>query len=323
MSKRIKSVYRNFAELTHEWVLDPQRPIRCGNGFGEYGVIYSYGRHFPIARIVEDKKKGKVMYFTLATYSSTTGKHVSDVERGTRHIEKLYMIDVPTSGEVPYHNTNIKYWENKIKNALGKIPKARKGKEWALKEALHNVIQLEKYVAWFKVKLDKETKKLIVSAKSDVWTEQIAEWKEKKAAKDAYNEEHWDEVEAKREADKIKRKEAKIALGLKKHEESIAKWRAGETYRLPRVYGMKDMLRYNDREGRIETSQSVQIPVEIAKRFYERVQKVIKKGGCVDNCNDKLMDYEVKEIKVDELIIGCHRISMIECDNIAKQLNWI
>lgn len=93
--KRVKLVYKNISEISHLWIHEIQQEARCGNAFYEDGIIYSYGKHFPIAKIEKDKKGNKTVLFTLDAYSRTTAKHIRDVQMACSHVDKLYMVDMP------------------------------------------------------------------------------------------------------------------------------------------------------------------------------------------------------------------------------------
>ncbi len=320
--KRPKLVYKNISEIAHLWIHETQPEARCGNAFYEDGVIYSYGKHFPIAKIDKNKRGEKTVLFTLDTYSSTTGKHIRDVKYACSHADKLYMVDVPRWGQ-PRHDVNIKYWINKVQNYVSKIPKVRDNKEYLVRDAQAEIAQLNKYLQYYKLKLDKQQKKIVKSADPVLWEEDIRLFKEKKAIREAYLEEHWDEVQEKRKLDREKRAEAKRIAEEKKYAEDIEKWRNGQGYATAWRYKTPhSLLRYNESQDRIETSQSVQIPVEAAKRLYNRINKVIAAGGCVETCPDKILDYQVKEITKDRLVVGCHNIPMTEVQRIAQQLQW-
>lgn len=318
--KRPKLVYKNISEIAHLWVHETQPEAKCRNAHYRDGVIYSYGEHFPIAKIVKDKKGEKTILFTLDTYSSTTAQHIRDVAQACRHLPKLYMVDVPRWGE-PVHSRNIIHWVRKIEEATNKIERAKDNKKWYLRQAQDELAQLEKYIKYYKIKTDDSIKKVRKLCKPELYEKQIREYEEKKAAREKYIEEHWDEVQEKRVQDRVKRQEAKRVAAEKKYKEQIDNWRAGQGYRIPRQYGGYDLLRY--RNGRIETSQSVQVPVEAAKRLYERMIKVVAAGGCIDTCKDKILDYQVKEMTQAGIKVGCHYIQMQEIQNMAQQMGWI
>jgi hypothetical protein len=322
MAKREKLVYKNISEIAHLWAHERQEYARCGNAYYEKDIIYSYGRHFPIARIHTNKKGEKTVLFTLDTYSSTTAQHIRDVDRACSHMNRLYMIDIPTYGD-PNHSKNIEYWLTLIANNLGKIDKARDNKLYLLRAAQSELAQMDEYLLFYKLKDTKEVKVARKSIADPKWELQIKEYNEKKAAREQYEQENWDEVQQKKDADRRKRAETKQIKLLEKYREQIDKWRTGESYRIPYTYNGGTLLRYNSGKNRIETSKGVEVPVEAAKRLYNRIQKVNKQGGCADNCTDKILDYAVNEIAPTHIKVGCHTIATEEIESMAKQLQWI
>lgn len=77
----MKTVFSN-QELFHIYASGTQSHGRSSNGnvYFEGGVLYSYGKHFPIAMEYGDK-----YLFTNDSYSMTTSKHVSQARRALRH----------------------------------------------------------------------------------------------------------------------------------------------------------------------------------------------------------------------------------------------
>lgn len=62
----------NNRDVAHCWAHQRKHSGKGSNFFFEGAVIYSYGRHFPIARI-----EGDTVWFTTKTYSISTSKHIS------------------------------------------------------------------------------------------------------------------------------------------------------------------------------------------------------------------------------------------------------
>ena len=85
------------------------------NIFTDGTIIYSYGYHFPIARILPN---GGVLY-NKTRYSNTTSKHQCHVRRsiGRRNCIVCHAID--------YHTNEVRT-KNEIRSLLLKIPKCRK-----------------------------------------------------------------------------------------------------------------------------------------------------------------------------------------------------
>lgn len=83
-----------------------------------------------------------------------------------------------------------------------------------------------------------------------------------------------------------------------------------------------DYLRYNGK--RIETSQGIEIPLQIAQEAFNFIRNILPQGGCLDgSCDYEILDYKVKSITQDYLEIGCHRIEISEINNLAKELKWV
>jgi len=326
-TKRVKKVFSNMYDIAHIFANEPGRDCKFGNGFVENDVIYSYNYHFPIAKRYIDKKGKVTIFFTLDTYSNTTAKHIRNVSAATIQLDRLYMYNVPRYDETN-HGNNISYWIGKIKECLQKASKARENKSWIISEAHGHVQKLQKYMEFFKLKADKEIKKVVADALDDKWQREIEEYNKKKAEKEADP-----FIEEKREKARLAREKAE----LKKNAEQIVKWRNFEvnspylevskrmrwssTYR-----NLPDLLRYDPMKERVQTSQRVEIPVEAAKKFYRYIQVILAKGGCNSEecCNYKLLDtYNVTEITEEHIKVGCHTIKMDEVHNMARSLEWI
>jgi hypothetical protein len=221
-TKRQKTVFSNMSDIAHIFANEPGRNCKFGNGYVENDVIYSFGRHFPIAKRYVDAKGKTTIFFTLDTYSNTTAKHINAVSVATRHLDKLYMPKVPGYYSTPDHDTNNSIWRSKIEKFLKQATSARENKAWYVQDARSCVGQLETYIAFFKLKVDKFTKALIADAKSDKWEKQIEEYKKKKEARLA------DPKLLEKQEKARKYREDKE---LRDNAEQIEKWRNFEVYK--------------------------------------------------------------------------------------------
>ncbi len=103
---------------------------------------------------------------------------------------------------------------------------------------------------------------------------------------------------------------------------TLAKWRNFEFTGYFNNHTGFDFLRFNEVENRVETSQQVRIPADIAKHFYGLVLRTISLGGCTD-CNIRLMNaYEVKQINKNFIQVGCHKIEIKEIQALTNKLGW-
>ena len=309
----MKTVFQDASQVAHIWANQSQlNASNSGHNFYCEGkTIYSYGSHFPIATIIENPKTlRRVCLFTNRTYSNTTSKHIA-MARQANHLPLVYMENVPCGYDLTnvftkkidsdFHKKNIAAWEYDLKVNFAKLETARK-KEIYLDKIAITTGEINKYLEFFGLKAPKILKELLQNANPEKYQAYLQ--KESKRIK----------------AEQLK----KTKLRLAAFAESVTKWRNFETHRLfDRVD--YDFLRYNSENNRIETSQQVQIPLEIAKRFYTQIKEVISNGGC-DNgkCEGVLGlfmgEFEIKEINANFIHIGCHKILMSEIETIIKTL---
>lgn len=110
----MKTVRRDVA---HCWAHQTQSEARTpgsGNLFFRDDTIYSYGAHFPIARIVKMRNGESAVLFTTRDYSNTTAKHKSEVLGACRHMPVFRVRDVlATPGK-----THIADFTKRVKNAI-------------------------------------------------------------------------------------------------------------------------------------------------------------------------------------------------------------
>ena len=330
MSKRIKKVFTRFDQIVHLFAHQTQDEARGGRGYFRDNVIYSFGHHFPIARIFTDDAGKKTVFFTTREYSGQTTQHKKSVRSACSHMDLLFMKIVDKSSnpfsdcsyELYEHKENINDFVQKILENLAKFPTARDNKAYLLRTAKEQKELLVKYLEFYKIEnLPKSVTEVIESVDAPTWLLEVDSFNKKKEEREKYNQEHFEEIQAKKQA-----------KTLKENKSQIEKWRNFEVvhpYKVGKHYGnyynkdvYPDLLRYNKSKERIETSQGIEVPIEVARRFYNRIQTTLLTGGCVDNCGDKILDYTVKEITSDYLLVGCHKILQTEIENIAQYLGW-
>lgn len=157
----MKTVFSN-QELFHIYASGAQNHGRSANGnvYFENGVLYSYGKHFPIAL----KYRGKYL-FTNDSYSVTTSKHVSQARSALRHrevislpclriIQEMLWIKERAKQGDKYYKQDLpkqaaaycKGMAREINNAQDKLSRARS--EW-MKEYWQGEIELHEFAARF------------------------------------------------------------------------------------------------------------------------------------------------------------------------------
>ena len=259
------------SELAHKWANQHQNSGRNQNGsmYFHGPTIYSYGQHFPIAKHVRNEKGERAILFTERSYSNTTAKHMNHVWMSCKN-DNIINCYRPDST----HEENFQFWaKNAEEFGASKLAKARKPEKY-LKILSDVELVSTKYANFFGLELP-EYLKAVISIKDK---NEFLQFADKKA-----------EYEKAEKARKLKQQK-------KEFKEQIKKWFNGELYRLNTTYKF-DFLRI--RENRVETTQAVQIPIEIAKRLYLKIKTDTLAVG------DKILDYSVNNVG-KEIKIGCH-----------------
>jgi hypothetical protein len=256
------------SELAHTYANQSQNSGRSSSMFFEGRTIYSYGYHFPICSIVANQQGEEALLFTTRGYSNTTGKHITIVRSATNQYKKIYCNNPKGS-----HNENFKAWLSSSETIAKNLINARKPEKY-LTEIAYNKRQAEQYCEFFGIDIPENLQNVFnISNKQEylsLYEKQI----------------EFEKQEAKR---RLREQRAKF-------KEQFKKWINDETDRLYTSYKY-DFLRV--KENRIETTQAVQIPMEIAKRLYLSI-----KNGSL-SVGDKILNYSVDKIG-QEIKIGCH-----------------
>jgi len=118
---RRKSMAYSNSDVAHNWAHQTEQKCRGNNVFYEGNTIYSYGYHFPIARI--DTEKNIILY-TANTYSTTTARHKSIVWEAISH-KDVIVVDNVIAESTADHLLNVKGAIDDIKQLLTKAARAR------------------------------------------------------------------------------------------------------------------------------------------------------------------------------------------------------
>ncbi len=319
------------SQVAHIWAHQSQNEGRnAGNNFYFKGqTIYSYGSHFPIATIV-----GHDVLLTMRTYSNTTSGHVWNVKGAISHKNIIYCYDVPTiygqstlakDNKAGYlkttHANNLNRWKQEIKSLFDELGNKRiRDVQSRINAINEHINKLQTYCNYFKIKIaDKELKGLLKLVQSDNFIESARIAKEKANKM----------IERQNEA-----KENKLKLAAKTYTQYIKLWRENDSEAITNLPDkIKSLvnfyrntgnafthLRYNKGENRIETSKGIQIPCDIAKRAFIRL------NGCMEgSCNElniPVMSYTITKTDKETITAGCHTIPKSDIKYIAQLLNW-
>jgi hypothetical protein len=268
-------------EVAHLWAHQTQESARNGAGhrknfYFEGATIYSYGRHFPIARIIEHNGK-KAILFTTEGYSVTTSKHIHLVRRAIpKDIPVFYVSDVSRMPD----SRDIKEKQDKAANMVAKSRRARTYKASYLSNAQETLMDAQLMQEFFGIDY-------VVFKMGDLGI--LA-----------------DEIEKARKVD-AENKRKQEAARLQAAQESIENWKNGVPYanvpyNIHWAYGRIE-------KGELVTSKGARVPIAHISRVSRIVRGYITQGKTFVTNGHKipLGPYQLSEITADgPLRAGCH-----------------
>jgi len=263
--------------------------------FFEDKVIYSYGYHYPMAKIIDG-----FALVNSSRYSNTTAKQTSFLKRA------LYqtIIEVPNP-KAKSKEDHIKNMDNFFDNVIQYQKKASRARtednrDFYEMQAREEVEQLTQYVELFKIKPLKKYRLLIESNDLSETTE----------------------AEIIRRIKAEKRAKAKL---IKAQKDALKDWKKGKRVHIMMNHSGGELLRIKGES--IETSKGIKLTFEEGKRLFKIVNKVRgqKEDFKPENRALKVNGYySIDYINTKgDLKAGCHFIKWEEIKETAKKLNWI
>lgn len=319
----MKTVFTN-RELAHVWAGQKQETGRGSNMFFEGPSIYSYGRHFEIARWY-GKGPGAVVLYNSASYSNSTAKHKNYVLRAVNHVRVFH---VPSMTD---HGANVCAYLADVEKARAAALRAVKYGPMHKEEAERAARAAAQYVDAFKKEIPaklrdevKRTLKLVTAGKLFTAAElaRIAGSDERRRASDQ-------KATARREAERVAWEAGAPARKMNaEHEEAarewlrreapsmLERWTAGadvDTEKCHAAITLPTRLRLKD--GRVETSQGAQITERRARELWAALVRGADVAGQV------LDNYTVTSWDGAVLRVGCHNITREELERMAAALD--
>lgn len=135
--KRTRYVYPP-EQVAHLWAHQAQESARNqqGNFYFAGPTIYSYGSHFPIARITEHKISGKqVVLFNRHGYSPTTSGHKGMVRCAMTNAQVSLKVNDPNADHLAGHKNNYQDLVEQYEKELEAAARARSNKDACLARA--------------------------------------------------------------------------------------------------------------------------------------------------------------------------------------------
>jgi len=320
----MKSVYDTNHELAHAWAhqLSPKGRTPNSNFYFEGKTIYSYGKHFPIATLLDD---GTVQ-FTSRGYSITTnGKHLPAAHSAVSHLTYAPSCHTPFIDSWKSHIlTNADDFRVAIQLAVHKVQRSTTAKQLVRnQETLQNAVNAaQAWANWVEEKNGIDALEWKISRDDrHTWLTVFENLASQIAAADSWLGNTEDETFkqmlannrqvrtahlAREKEAKRKQEEERIAV----YQQRLQEWRLGGPNNIPHVWGDSTAhLRWNCMSTGwfLQTSKGINIPKQEAILAFTLWKKDKIVGHKVDG-------YLVTHNADGYLQAGCHRISWEEIE---------
>ena len=282
----MRRVLKNHDEVCHVWAQQTQSEGRAGNIFFRDKSIYSYGRHFEMARFIDDE----TVFITPRRYSVSTTNHLSLVRQAVRH---KTVFTVP---DFTYHPDNVRYLIDKARDHFDKAKRARKYADWEIRSGRETAETTRAYITKFQVAVPDSHVELWQALHTDTYlnSEVQATLLAKARAAQA----------AEREATK----QARLARE-REEAERLEQWVRGEL-----DWGRFSAMRLRVKGDTVQTTHGANVPVIEARKLY----RALKAGMNIEG--QQVGYYRVTRVTESELVIGCHNIPLSEVERIAPEV---
>ena len=306
-------------QIAHRWAQDKGAKLTGYAMFCASGIIYSHGRHFPIARFVSTpERRGKpsqrVVLFNADGYSVSTSKHQSYTRRAIPAGVPVFKIPALSEYEdytAPVYGKRVLAWHvEKAAELYAKAQRARTNGPYLEADAERHLGEAERFAAAFGHRWKRPAS---LAKLAEAVAKETA--KQAKAAKKARAEqEERDRIraEAQREQDAA----------------WFADWQAGKSRHCPASYrsrpdGTAYVTRLRDSgEDELRTSQGAVVPWEHAVKAFRFIRLCVEKGeGWQRNGRTvRVGHYQIDRIEPNgDMTAGCHRFAWDAMRELAER----
>ena len=291
----MKKVFSSHNEVAHIWASRSQYEGSASRIFFEDDVIYSYGRHFPVAKFGAD---GITVLFTDRGYSSSTGKHKSIIRGAIPCDYRVIYCDDPTRSD----EHNLSRWKNTVERLRADF--AAK----TLRISRGNIA----------VEINMQTN--AAREYCDALKIGHPEWLKSSADEIAAREYVYELAKAREVKKEANRKERERLAGIEASER-ITLWQNGENVPQNGFSYCATLLRLKNDE--IQTSRGANIPVADALKLWPLLLRAKQSGKTLEAGLHQinLGPYRFNSFDGQTLIVGCHSIAWDQLEKMADQLN--
>jgi len=280
----MKHALRNHNQVAHYWASQSQPDGRAGNMFFDGPTLYSYGRHYAIARIYKRPDGRQLVLFNHRDYSVSTAQHTSIARRAVSHLTNMEAWDhAPAFGLAPDHKENVNYF---IRQAVSAIGQARRAKKYAMmhvdaRDAWRNCF--DQYIEFFQLDT------LDIPAFPAFTIGEVEEFQAKRIQYDAQESIRQESMRQRRMSEAVDKFNA---------------WKAGADVSTYGLYDFPVALRVKG--DQVETSRGASVPLDEARTACKAfLSGKISRGFTIGAYTTISADY-------NGVKIGCHDISADE-----------
>lgn len=300
----------NNSQVAHLWANQSRDSARGSNMFFDGRDIYSYGRHFKIATIVERKGKGRAVLFTTRSYSSSTGKHKNHVSGALRGLNMpvFYVpeLDAHAHGlTADRHARNRESYKADIASVLQSAARARSHAAFYVERAEGLTADANEYAAFFNLAW-----RLKAPNAGAEGMAKIRETVKKHAA---------------RAAARTRKAQKELTA---KYEKAAAEFRAGadlttlmRDYRGVRGVNGGSLLRIQG--DNVQTSRGAEVPIADARRACMFVATIRARGETWQRNGERFPvgDFQLDRVSAEgDVNAGCHFIEWSEVVHLSMLL---
>ena len=292
------------SDVCHIWANRSKDHKSCGNVFFEGDTIYSYGRHFPIAKHVRNIKEERAVLFTRDTYSKTTEGHKSMVRgalHGLQFCGPVFLVpsidrykDYGTMDAKPSLRRAVEVYVAVAREAAIKAKQARKNGEYYLSEMRDALEEAQKMSDFFRLGCRIPDESTLATP------EELAKIKD-----------------AKRKAREAEKK--RLATMRQRDEDQFKAWLRGEGHSCPFSYSTDAngsaylrVIHHVDGRKTMQTSRGASVPLDAAIKAF-RFVKLCRMTGRTFETNGhraRVGDFFIEKIDAEGNVkIGCHYIT--------------
>lgn len=286
-------------EVAHIWAHQRQNEAHGHNMFFYGPNIYSYGRHFIIAKILDHR----TVLVNSGDYSVSTSKHQSIVRRAIPgHFRTIYAPTVEHPIDDRTHKYNLDAWTVEVREWREKATRARKHGPFYLQGLTNLKRNITKYIEYFRIKtlIRKKYKYLYLFLTGPVLSE--------------------DETKKIKAQDKKHKAQKKIENAKRKREflEKVDEWKRGKIQNIPWSYSIGNDAYLRATDKAIETSKGIKIDFKDARKLF-----IVWCRDPFDVIGQQIKGFKINNCTADFLTAGCHTISKNEALEIAQKMNWL